>query len=227
MGNAFLYGAGGGGKTKNVVCIRNGESGAVITATLGTKTKIAETDASGYAFFTNLDAGTWTLQATKTGRYVGPKTLEISSTQTVYYIKYPFRTYVYDGSLHSAGEHGANVCEDISGGWTIGGNDPTYGEDKMTVTQTGGYNCTFRNKTAIDLTPFNTFYITCKSGYTDTKVGIAKSYSSYTSFRVYVQTTSSSSKTYSMDVSEFDNLTGIVSMTQQNGNMSLSAAWFE
>lgn len=217
----------GGGKAKNVLAIWNGDSGATITATLGAKVLTTETDSSGYAFLTNLDAGTWTLQATKTGRYVGAKTITITAAQTAYYIKYPFRTYFYNGSLHSSGEHGANVCEDLSGGWQIDGNSPTYGETQMTCSETGGYIARFRNKTAIDLTPFTTFYITCKTGYTDSRVGIIKTYSGTSDWRVYATTTSTSTKTYSMDVSSFENLKGVICVGQPNGNMSLSAAWFE
>ena len=97
----------------------------------------------------------------------------------------------------------------------------------MTCSETGGYTARFRNKTAIDLTPFTTFYITCKTGYTDSRVGIMKTYSGTSDWRVYATTTSTSTKTYSMDVSSFENLKGVICVGQPNGNMSLSAAWFE
>lgn len=212
----------GGGNPKNVVSIWNGDSGAVITATLGTKTKSAETDASGYAFFTNLDAGTWTLQATKTGRYVGPKTIEISSTQTVYYIKYPFRTYVYDGSLHEAGASGANCCTDISGGWS--GSSITYNENNVKVSNGSGI-ATLYNNTAINLTPFTTFYVTYKQAYDDSTVGITSAKGT-TSWRVSAHPGSTSTVTSTLDVSNLENLTGYVLLRGYTDN-TLYAAWFE
>lgn len=213
----------GGGKAKNVVSIWNGDTGAVITATLGSKTISAETDASGYAFLTNLEAGTWTLQATKTGRYVGPKTITISATQTVYYIKYPFRTYAYNGDLHSSGEHGDNVCEDFSGGWEA---STTYGETYIR-SYSESQLVRIRNKGAIDLTPFTTFYIDCKSeNYSGTSVGITSNYSGST-WRVSTTTPNTSRNNLSLDVSNFDNLTGYIHFGSNYGGLTIYNAWFE
>lgn len=215
----------GGGKAKNVVSIWNGDTGAVITATLGSKTISAETDASGYAFLTNLETGTWTLQATKTGRYVGPKTITISSTQTVYYIKYPFRTYAYNGSLHSSGEHGDNVCEDFSGGWDLYAT-PKYEDDHISAYH-GSQRVYIRNKAAIDLTPFTTFYITCRSGnYSNVNVGIATNLSA-SSWRVKTTTPDKSINTLSLDVSNFENLTGYIYFGLEYGGLEIYEAWFE
>lgn len=210
--------------TTNVLSIFNGDVGATITATLSSKVLTATTDASGYAFFTNLDAGTWTLQATKTGRYVGPKTIEILSTQTVYYIKYPFRTYAYDGSLHSAGASGANCCIDISGGWASP-NTISYNETNCAASNSQGYMTTLYNKTAIDLTPFTTFYITFKQHYGDSTVGITTTKNGGT-WRVKTTPGTTSTVTKSLDVSNFSNLTGYIKL---NGYAShtLYAAWFE
>jgi hypothetical protein len=214
----------GGGKAKNVVSIWNGDTGAVITAAMGTKTKSAETDASGYAFLTNLDAGTWTLQATKTGRYVGPKTITISSTQTVYYIKYPFRTYAYNGELHSAGEHGNNVCEDFSGGWYM--NNGTYEETYIRAYHASEMQY-IRNKTPIDLTPFTTFYIDCTSeSYSGTNVGITSD-SAGTTWRVRTTTPNTSRNTLSLDVSNFENLTGYIYFGLEYRGLRIYSAWFE
>lgn len=230
MGNAFLYGAGGGGggKTKNVVSIWNGDTGAVITATLGTKTKIAETDASGYAFFTNLDVGTWTLQATKTGKSVGPKSITIVASQTAYYVKYPFRTYAYDGSLYSSGQHGANVCESFSGGWAGagGGGVITYGDSYVRWLGDSAYVHYLYNVTPIDLTPFNTLHISCKGNRSGVKAGIINA--NNTDWVAYVTTSSNSQEEISVDVSNFEDVAGRICFGGvSNIDLYIYSAWFE
>lgn len=223
MGDALITRRGGlGGATTNVLSIWNGDANATITATLGSKVLTATTDASGYAFFTNLDAGTWTLQATKTGRYVGSKTITISSTQTVYYIKYPFRTYAYNGDLHSSGSSGDNVCTDFSGGWS--GNGITYNETNVKATNGSGI-ATLYNNTAIDLTPFTTFYIKFQQHYGDSTVGITTTKNGST-WRVKTTPGTKSTVTKSLDVSNFSNLKGYIKLYGY-ANHTLYSAWFE
>lgn len=218
----------GGGKAKNVLAIWNGDSGATITATLGSKVLTTLTDSSGYAFFTNLDAGTWTLQATKTGRYVGAKTVTISASRTAYYIKYPFRTYVYDGSLNGGGQNGANVCAAFSGGWTGSGGGGVITYDTTNVRWFGdsAYVHHLYNITPINLTPYNTLYITCQAQRTPVKAGVIKP--SSWDWWASASTSSTSKETLSIDVSSFDNLTGRVCFGDSAYvDLHVYAAWFE
>lgn len=215
-------------KTINVIGIANETSGATITATLGSKVYTAITDSKGYAFFTNLDAGTWTLQATKTGKYVGPKTLTITTTQSVYYIKYPFRTYVYDGSLNSGGQNGANVCAAFSGGWTGsgGGGVITYETTNVRWLGDSGYVHRLYNITPINLTPFTTLYITCQAQRTGGKAGIM--YPSSTTWWTSVTSSTTSKTTLSVDISTLNNVTGRVCFGDATYiDLHVYAAWFE
>lgn len=215
----------GGGKAKNVLAIWNGDSGATITATLGTKVLTTKTDSSGYAFLTNLDVGTWTIQATKTGRYVPATTVTVSSTQTAYFIKYPFQTYAYNGSLNEGGSTGANVCTTFSGGWSGygSGGSTTYGLTEIVRNyDTEGNTQYLYNNSAIDLTPFSTLYITCSSAGT---VGVAsgKNMNNLT----YYVSKAASAGTNSLDVSSFENVSGYIVLGPRYGKISMSAAWFE
>lgn len=218
----------GGGATTNVLAIWNGDANSTITATLGSKVITAITDASGYAYMTNLDVGTWTLQATKTGRYVGPRTLEVSATQTAYYIKYPFRTYAYDGSLNDGGSAGANVCADFSGGWegNGGGGTTNYNLTNINRTTTGQYQQRLSTVNAIDLTPFNTLYVDCKTHYADGRVGITTTKFGST-YRTYSKTDTTNRVTMSIDVSNFNNVTGYILAGQVYGSVTVYSAWFE
>lgn len=217
-----------GGSPRNVLSIWNGDANATITATLGSKVLTTETDSSGYAFLTNLDAGTWTLQATKTGRYVGAKTITITANQTAYYIKYPFRTYVYDGSLNSGGEHGANVCEAFSGGWGGSGGGGVISYDTTNVRWYGdsGYTHALFNNTPIDLTPFNTLYLICQANNPSAKAGISMPNSG--DWRTYVDLSTTSKVTLNVDVSNFENVTGKVRFgNTAHVDLHIYAAWFE
>lgn len=217
----------GGGKAKNVLAIWNGDSGATITATLGSKVLTTETDSSGYAFLTNLDAGTWTLQATKTGRYVGAVTVTVTSTQTAYYIRYPFQTYAYDGSLNDAGSTGANVCADFSGGWDAsgGGGTTTYNFTNLTRSAGTSYVQNIYNQSAIDLTPFNTLYVKCSCVSGNMTVGITTT-SNGSTYRTSGTVSDTSINTVSLDVTGFNNLNGYLKLSA-NGTIVLYSAWFE
>lgn len=221
----------GGGKAKNVLAIWNGDSGATITATLGTKVLTTETDSSGYAFLTNLDVGTWTVQATKTGRYVGAVTVTVTSTQTAYYIRYPFQTYAYDGSLNDGGSTGANVCADFSGGWTGHGTSGSTRYDLTEISRVLGVEGnpqTLYNNSAIDLTPFNTLYVTCKMGQPG-RIGITTDVDNITNltWRVYTSGSAPTATTFSVDVSGLNNVTGHIVVGRSLGTVTVYAAWFE
>ena len=220
----------GGGKPTNILGIQNEVANATITATLGAKILTATTDDSGYAFFTNLETGTWTLQATKTGRYVGPKTITITASQSVYFIKYPFRTYVYDGSLNSGGSDGANVCASFSGGWNGagGGGTNSYNDTNLTRVTTAQYLQYLYNASPIDLTPFTTLYVKCKPAYDNGRVGISPSTSvGSATWRTYQTIGSTSTTTVSVDGSSFNNGTGYVVLGRNYGSIVLYSAWFE
>ena len=215
-------------KIVNIIGIATETSGATITATSGSKVYTTTTDSTGYGFFTNLDVGTWTLQATKTGKYVGPRTLTITATQSVYYIKYPFRTYVYDGSLNSGGENGANVCKSFSGGWvgSGGGGVITYETTNVRWLGDSAYIHRLYNVTPIDLTPYNTLYITCQAQRTGGKAGIIQP--SSTTWRTSVTSSTTSKTTLSVDVSTFNNVTGRVCFGDAPYiDLHVYAAWFE
>ena len=220
----------GGGKAKNVLAIWNGDSGATITATLGTKVLTTETDSSGYAFLTNLDAGTWTLQATKTGRYVGATTVTVTATQTAYYIKYPFQTYAYNGSLNDGGATGANVCADFSGGWTGHGVSGTTYYDITNIYRrlnAEGNTQTIYNNSAIDLTPFTTLYVTCQMNQPG-RVGITTGNDmSNLTWRVYTTGSAATKTTFALDVSSFNNVTGYIVVGRCLSSVYLYDAWFE
>lgn len=154
----------GGGNPKNVLVVSVGEASATITVTDGATTLTKTSDAAGYAYFKNLDEGTWTVTAVNSSSHTAPltPTVTITSTQTAYYVRLGFEFWLYDNSYADAT---ANQCIANSGGWTTGG---TYGANRLT-SDPGGGGRTFPNN-SFDLSNYDTlaFYVSCANGYTNT-----------------------------------------------------------
>lgn len=126
----------GGGNPKNVLVVSVGEASATITVTDGATTLTKASDASGYAYFKNLDEGTWTVTAVNSSSHTAPltPTVTITSTQTAYYVRLGFEFWLYDNSYANAS---LNECTANSGGWTgVGGEDRTA--DHISTRGTGG-----------------------------------------------------------------------------------------
>ena len=154
----------GGGNPKNVLVVSVGEASATITVTDGATTLTKTSDAAGYAYFKNLDEGTWTVSAVNSSSHTAPltPTVTITSTQTAYYVRLGFEFWLYDNSYADAT---ANQCIANSGGWTTGG---TAGTNYIS-SNSGGGGKTFPNN-SFDLSDYDTlaFYVRCFNGYTNT-----------------------------------------------------------
>ena len=126
----------GGGNPKNVLVVSVGEASATITVTDGATTLTKASDASGYAYFKNLDEGTWTVTAVNSSSHTAPltPTVTITSTQTAYYVRLGFEFWLYDNSYANTT---LNECSDNSGGWTgVGGESRTV--NYIATRNTGG-----------------------------------------------------------------------------------------
>lgn len=126
----------GGGNPKNVLVVSVGEASATITVTDGATTLTKASDASGYAYFKNLDEGTWTVSAVNSSSHTAPltPTVTITSTQTAYYVRLGFEFWLYDNSY---ADTTLNECSDNSGGWTgVGGESRTV--NYLATRGTGG-----------------------------------------------------------------------------------------
>jgi hypothetical protein len=127
----------GGGNPKNVLVVSVGEASATITVTDGATTLTKASDASGYAYFKNLDEGTWTVSAVNSSSHTAPltPTVTITSTQTAYYVRLGFEFWLYDNSYADAS---LNECTGNSGGWdgAVGNRTADYITTRMTG---GGY----------------------------------------------------------------------------------------
>lgn len=126
----------GGGNPKNVLVVSVGEASATITVTDGVTTLTKTSDASGYAYFKNLDEGTWTVSAVNSSSHTAPltPTVTITSTQTAYYVRLGFEFWLYDNSY---ADTSLNECTANSGGWTgVGGESRTT--SYITTRTTGG-----------------------------------------------------------------------------------------
>ena len=125
----------GGGNPKNVLVVFVGESGATINVTKGATTLTKASDASGYAYFKNLDEGTWTVTAVNSSSHTAPltPTVTITSTQTAYYVRLGFEFWLYDNSY---ADTTLNECTGNSGGWdgVVGNRTANY----ITTRMTGG-----------------------------------------------------------------------------------------
>ena len=151
-----------GGTTKNVLVVYVKESGATVTITKSTETHSKLTDSAGYAYFTNLNAGTWTVSAVNSSSHPAPSTptVTISSTQTSYYIMFGFELWLYDNSF---ADPTLNLCTENSGGWegTIGQNVANGIATRLTG---GGY---INVKNSFDMSQYNTLTVlaNCSNGY--------------------------------------------------------------
>lgn len=144
----------GGGNPKNVLVVFVGESGATINVTKGATTLTKASDASGYAYFKNLDEGTWTVTAVNSSSHTAPltPTVTITSTQTAYYVRLGFEFWLYDNSY---ADPTLNLCTENSGGWdgTIGQNVANGIATRLTG---GGY---INVKNSFDLSKYNTLTV--------------------------------------------------------------------
>ena len=126
----------GGGNPKNVLVVSVGEASATITVTDGATTLTKASDASGYAYFKNLDEGTWTVTAVNSSSHTAPltPTVTITSTQTAYFVRLGFEFWLYDNSY---ADTTLNECSENSGGWTgVGGESRTV--NYLATRNTGG-----------------------------------------------------------------------------------------
>lgn len=143
-----------GGKPKNVLVVYVKESGATVTVTKGSLTYSNLTDSAGYAYFTNLEAGTWTVSAVNSSSHPAPTTptVTITSTQTSYYVTFGFEFWLYDNSF---ADPTLNLCTENSGGWegTIGQN---VANGIATWLTGGGY---LNVKNSFDLSEYNTLTV--------------------------------------------------------------------
>ena len=165
-----------GGAVKNVLTVLCDNASATITATLGSTVLTTATDSSGYAFFTNLAVGTWTITGTKTGLTDCSKTITVSSSQDAYHMDLFFARFLYNGDYGEAGSSGANVCSTYSHGW--GGSNVVFESSYAQASSNGGghfFNGTTGSGTqakiledAVDLANYNTLHITSQASRIDT-----------------------------------------------------------
>lgn len=150
----------GGGNPKNVLVVSVGEASATITVTDGATTLTKASDASGYAYFKNLDEGTWTVTAVNSSSHIAPltPTVTITSTQTAYYVRLGFEFYLYDNTY---ADKELNKCTANSGGWTIYG---TAGVNCITTNTSGGGYA--RPNNSFDSSQYDTLalYYNCANG---------------------------------------------------------------
>ena len=72
----------GATKIINVLVVYVKESGATVTVTKSTETYSNVTDSAGYAYFTNLGVGTWTVSAVNSSSHPAPSTPTVTITAT-------------------------------------------------------------------------------------------------------------------------------------------------
>lgn len=152
----------GGGNPKNVLVVSVGESGATINVTKGGTTLTKVSDASGYAYFKNLDEGTWTVTAVNSSSHTAPltPTVTITSTQTAYYVRLGFEFWLYDNSYADAS---LNQCSANSGGW--GGTGMVATALNISSRATGGGPLYPNN--SFDLSQYDVLavYANCSNGW--------------------------------------------------------------
>lgn len=177
MGEILITRRGGlGGAVKNVLTVLCDNASATITATLGSTVLTTVTDSSGYAFFTNLAVGTWTVRGTKSGLTDCSKTITVSNSQDAYHIDLFFARFLYNGDYGEAGSSGANLCSEYSHGWS--GSNPVYKSDYVSASANGGGHF-FNGMTgagsqatllaeAVDLANYHTLHITSQASRIDT-----------------------------------------------------------
>lgn len=132
----MIFNTFGEGKIKNVLVVYVKEANATVTVTNGTKTLNNVTDAAGYAYFTNLAIGNWTVSAVNSSSHQAPSTptVTITATQISYYVAFGFEFWLYDNSY---ADTTLNECSANSGGWTgVGGESRTT--SYITTRNTGG-----------------------------------------------------------------------------------------
>ena len=114
----------GGGKPQNVLVVYVKEADATITVTNSVKTLTNITDAAGYAYFTNLDLGTWTVSAVSSLNHPAPTTptVTVTATQISYYVAFGFEFWLYDNSY---ADKTLNQCIANSGGWDVSAGSET------------------------------------------------------------------------------------------------------
>lgn len=247
MGEVLITRRGGlGGVTNNVFVVYVARSGATVTVTKGTLTSSNPTDSAGYAYFTNLEDGTWTVTASKSGLTDCSKTITISSSQSSYYMELFFERYLYNGSYGEAGSSGANVCSAYSHGW--GGNNINFASSNVNAnyTNTGGhfYNGTTASGTqakilseAIDLANYNTLHIKSKASRIDTSKTWYIRYPNTASGGTYYKwigtalasasLTSTNTETLTIDISHLSQRKVIVNFEIAYNTITLYKMWLD
>lgn len=144
----------GGGNPKNVLVVYVKEANATVTVTNGTKTLNNVTDAAGYAYFTNLAIGNWTVSAVNSDNHPAPSTptVTITATQISYYVAFGFEFWLYDNSF---ADPTLNLCTENSGGWegSIGQNVA----NGIATWLNGGGSINVKN--SFDLSKYNTLTV--------------------------------------------------------------------
>ena len=141
----------GGGKPQNVLVVYVKEADATITVTNGVKTLTNITDSAGYAYFTNLALGTWTVSAVDSLNHPAPTapTVTITATQISYYVAFGFEFWLYDNSY---ADITLNECIANSGGWNLTGGSRS--STNILTTSTGNGAVWPINK--FDMSNYNT-----------------------------------------------------------------------
>ena len=174
MGDVLITRRGGlGGAVTNVLVVYVKEAGATVTVTKGAEAYSNLTDSAGYAYFTNLGEGTWTVFAVNSSNHPAPSTptVAITATQTSYYVTFGFEFWLYDNSY---ADTSLNECTANSGGWTgVGGESRTV--NYIATRGTGGGSIWAVN--SFDLSNYNTVSVLANpsNGRTGNKVQVMAS----------------------------------------------------
>lgn len=231
-----------GGAVTNVLTVFCDNANATITATLGNTALTTVTDSSGYAFFTNLAVGTWTVTGTKSGLTDCSKTITVSSSQDAYHMDLFFARFLYNGDYGEAGSSGANLCSEYSHGWG-GNNTVTYSSGSVSTsghfyngTRTSGSQAQIVEET-IDLANYHTLHITSQVSridtsntwylrYPDTPVG--NGYYKWVGTALAQASVSSTNKeTITIDISHLSQRNVIINFECSYNTITLYKAWLD
>lgn len=162
----------GATKIINILVVYVKESGATVTVTKSAETYSNITDSAGYAYFTNLGVGAWTISAVNSSSHPAPTTptVTITATQISYYVTFGFELWLYDNSFANPT---LNLCIENSGGW-----DGAIGQNVangLATRFTGGGNAYAKN--SFDLSQYSILaaYVNLSNGYNLNKLQVKSS----------------------------------------------------
>lgn len=232
-----------GGKPRNVLTVFCDNANATITATLGSNVLTTVTDSSGYAFFTNLAVGTWTVRGTKSGLTDCSKTITVSNSQNAYHMDLFFARFLYNGDYGEAGSSGANICFEYSHGWSDNAGSTEYnsayvwgGSHFYNGTRASGSQAQIVEET-IDLANYHTLHITSQVSRIDTSntwylrypnTPVGNGYYKWVGTALAQASVSSTNKeTITIDISHLSQRNVIINFECSYNNVKLYKMWLD